>query len=309
MEKTEARLKCRKLALAQYGLMTRSQALGAGLSRRSIDWQLKRGNWHIIHPQVYVLDGIGRSWEQSILAACLWGGHTALASHRSAAALWGLADIESSEVEISTTRSLRSWNVITHRMSPGAKKDTGTKRKGIPLTSVDQTLLDLGGVIEPHRLEVALDDALNRRLTTLASLESAILIHARRGRPGSGALRPLVKSRTALTAIPESALETQLLGLLQAADVPLPIPQHEIRDGGRFVARVDFAYPDLRIAIEADGYRHHSGRHAWQRDLQRRNHLTAAGWLVLHVTWRDLDQRPKQLIHEVRQMLSIAGAG
>lgn len=208
--------------------------------------------------------------------------------------------------EVSTPRSLRSWSVVVHRVMPEAQ---ATKKRGIPLTGIDRTLLDLAGVLERHHLEVALDDALNRRLTTLASLESAILSHARKGRPGSGALRPLIKSRRALASVPESALETRFLGLLRAAQLPAPVTQYEIRDGGRFVGRVDFAYPDLRIAIEADGFRHHSNRDAWQRDLQRRNRLTAAGWSILHVTWRDLEQRSHQLVHELRQILSFPGAG
>ncbi len=309
MKSKEAKRKCRTLALAQYGLVTRRQALDAGMTRRAIDWQLERGNWHRVHPQVYVYDGVARSWEQSLLAACLWGGTRALASHRSAAALWGLASMESSAIEISTPRSLRSWSVVVHRVTAGDTQKVVTKKRGIPLTGIDQTLFDLGGVIPLHHLEVVLDDALNRRLTTLSSLESTVTILARSGRLGSGALRRLIKSRTGLAAIPESVLETRLLGLLETAQVPLPTSQYEIRDGGRFVARVDFAYPDLRIAIEADGFQHHSGRNAWQGDIQRRNRLTTAGWLVLHVTWRDLERRPQQLVHEVRQILSLSGAG
>ena len=174
MKSKEAKRKCRRLALAQYGLVTRSQALDAGMTRRAIDWQLERGNWHRVHPQVYVYDGVARSWEQSLLAACLWGGARALASHRSAAALWGLASMESSAIEISTPRSLRSWSVVVHRVTAGDTQKVVTKKRGIPLTGIDQTLFDLGGVIPLHHLEVVLDDALNRRLTTLSSLESTV---------------------------------------------------------------------------------------------------------------------------------------
>jgi very-short-patch-repair endonuclease len=79
--------------------------------------------------------------------------------------------------------------------------------------------------------------------------------------------------------------------------------QHEVREGGRVLARVDFAYPDLRIAIEVDGYRWHSGRARWERDLGRRNDLTALGWRVVHVTSSDLAHRPDRIVRMIAQAL------
>lgn len=145
-----------------------------------------------------------------MLAACLWGGTRTLAFHRSAAALWGLASMEPSVIEISTPRFLRSWSVVVHRATAGETQEVVAKKRGIPLTGVDQTLFDLGGVIPLHHLEVVFDDALNRRLTTLPSLESTVNAQARSGKLGSGALRKLIESRSELAAIPESALETKL---------------------------------------------------------------------------------------------------
>ena len=55
------------------------------------------------------------------------------------------------------------------------------------------------------------------------------------------------------------------------------------------MAIVDFAYPDIKLAIEAEGYRWHSSRARWERDLERRNELTALGWRVIHVTWAEFD--------------------
>jgi very-short-patch-repair endonuclease len=57
-----------------------------------------------------------------------------------------------------------------------------------------------------------------------------------------------------------------------------------IRDGRGFVARVDLAYPAQKLAIEADGYRYHSGRQVWERDLARNNELGGLGWMLLHFT-------------------------
>ncbi len=55
----------------------------------------------------------------------------------------------------------------------------------------------------------------------------------------------------------------------------------------RLIARFDLAYPDARIGVEFDSYRHHFGRQAWRRDQSRHNRATAAGWLVIHLTEHD----------------------
>jgi very-short-patch-repair endonuclease len=75
------------------------------------------------------------------------------------------------------------------------------------------------------------------------------------------------------------------------------------------VAVVDFAYPDRRIAIEVDGYRWHAGRRRWERDLARRNALTALGWRVLHVTAADIEQRPGDMLAIVRAALGGSPVG
>ena len=67
-----------------------------------------------------------------------------------------------------------------------------------------------------------------------------------------------------------------------------PVPQHEVREAGRFVARVDLAFPDLRIAIEYDGREVHERQDVFHRDRRRQNDLVRAGWTVLRFTAADL---------------------
>jgi very-short-patch-repair endonuclease len=99
---------------------------------------------------------------------------------------------------------------------------------------------------------------------------------------------------------PASRLEAKVAERLKQSDLPRPESQWEVRDGGRLLARVDFAYPEAKLAIEADGYRFHSGRAAWQRDRVRSNALTSRGWLVLRVTWDDLSRRSDEVAAEIR---------
>jgi very-short-patch-repair endonuclease len=51
---------------------------------------------------------------------------------------------------------------------------------------------------------------------------------------------------------------------------------------GGFIARLDLAWPERKVAIEYDGA-HHLSRRQHSRDLERHNRLRAAGWTVLQV--------------------------
>ena len=93
---------------------------------------------------------------------------------------------------------------------------------------------------------------------------------------------------------PESPQETRLRLLLVRSGLPVPVAQHVVRHGSRFVARVDFAWPQCRLALEYDGA-WHGEREQFARDRERLNRLLAVGRRVVFVTARDL-HRPQELL-------------
>jgi very-short-patch-repair endonuclease len=178
-------------------------------------------------------------------------------------------------------------------------------RAGFRITSPHRTLFDLARVVSVDRLEAALDDALRRGLTSVGQLEETVRRLASQGRKGSGAFRKLVAERASRHVLPESTLESRLLRALAEAWLPAPTCQFEVHTGSGLVARVDFAYPECRLAIEADGYRYHSGRPEWQRDLRCQNSLLSEGWRVLGNTWRDVIERPDFVAGETRRQREL----
>ncbi|MFV2086591.1 endonuclease domain-containing protein [Micromonospora sp. LOL_021] len=91
--------------------------------------------------------------------------------------------------------------------------------------------------------------------------------------------------------------------LLHDAGLPRPVPQHKVADPqGRFIGRVDLAYPQWRIALEYEGD-HHRGRATFRRDVHRYNALRAAGWLVLRFTADHVLRRSGQVAQDVRQAI------
>jgi hypothetical protein len=95
----------------------------------------------------------------------------------------------------------------------------------------------------------------------------------------------------------ESPQETRLRLLMQRAGLPAPTAQYRVFDDRGFVARVDFAFPELRLAIEYDGA-WHADAGQLGRDRRRLNRLQAAGWTVFFVTAADMHD-PDRLVAEL----------
>lgn len=79
-----------------------------------------------------------------------------------------------------------------------------------------------------------------------------------------------------------------------------PLAQHRVCDAqGRFVARVDFAFPTEMVAIELDGVAFHSDGDSFQRDRERQNRLTLLGWRVLRFTYWDVAMAGEWVVNTV----------
>ena len=255
--------------------------------------------WSRLYPAVYRVAGVPETWRQALMAACLAWGDGVVVSHIAAAALWGLVGFEPGRIELSAPRmQRRARGHHVHHPIALARTDV-TTLDGIPVTTVARTLIDLAGCVEPHLLEEALDDALRRGLVRVAQLRRRLDASGRAGRRGSRLLGEMIEVRAGNGRVPESVFETRLLRVLRAARLPMPSLQHAI---GRY--RVDFAYPERRVAIEADGFRWHSSRARWDRDIERRNALAVLGWTVIHVTWPQLQHRPEEVVDAVRATLA-----
>jgi very-short-patch-repair endonuclease len=286
---------CDRVAAKQHGLISREQAIAAGLTPRMVSVRLGTRRWRPArHCEVYAVGAAPATWEQSVMAACIWAGPGTVASHRAAAALWRLDEQRPGRPEVTTRRAVRSdVVVVVHRSNSLTEMDI-TRIGAIPATLVARTLLDLAGVVSPGCLEAAAVDACRRSLTSVPELEALLQRVGGRGCRGASALRKFLAEIDGLGSAPESPLELQVMRFLKRHRLPTPIRQFPVRDRGRLIARVDFAYPELRIAIEADGYRYHSAPASWRRDRQKFTELSALGWIVIYVTADDLRLRPRQ---------------
>ncbi len=288
----------------QYGLVTRRQAVQIGLSDRQIDLRVSDGRWFRDHRGVYRAAVVPSSWENRLLGAVLTS--RGLASHRCAAALWGLDRYRQPPVEIAVPweRRVEVPGVVLHRSKQWDLRDESVRRD-IPCTGIERTILDCGAVVSMRTLEVLAESAIRQQLTTWGALIETLSDHSARGRDGCGTLRELLKLRFGNRRIPLSTFSRLVAEALVKAGLPRPVLEYRIVDSeGRHVLQVDLAWPHLKKAWELDGLQFHFGREDVERDRRKRNAAIAEGWTIQEILWSMyMDERP-QLIAMARKFLA-----
>lgn len=287
----------------QFGVFTRDQALAAGFPDSTIRRRLRSGAWDAIHPRVYHATGSPLPWKGTTAAAWLACGGPAVISRRSAAALWelGIDPPEVPEITAPWTRRPRASGVCLLRTRRWVEVER-VRLGALVVTSVRQTLLDLAASGPEIHAEVALDAAHRRGRIDLLALDRWLVPLEQRGVAGARRLRRLVGVRDPDRPI-ESELETLLFALLRRYGLPLPIPQYRIRTRSGWY-RVDFAYPEERLALEGDGRIGH-GPDRFEDDRARDNALADAGWDRRHITKRMISERPDEVAWTVGTGLGL----
>ncbi len=294
-----------RFTAAHHGVFQVADAIAAGFTYSQIRQRKARGEWVSEYDTVLRIAGTPDSHHGRLLAVCRAAGARAVVSHRAATWLYECPGGSATLVEISCLRWRRSrqMGIRVHETKALTAADA-TVIGGIPVTTIERTLLDLGAVRNLPTVELALEHALHRRLTTLEALDRAVARLARSGRPGVTTLRTLVQARLATPTVPtESARETMLMQLIRDAGLPDPTRQFKIYDGREFLGRVDLSYPDARITIEYDSDEFHTGYVATAADSTRRHRLIQAHWLPITAVKADLADGGRHFIGALRVAL------
>lgn len=117
-------------------------------------------------------------------------------------------------------------------------------------------------------------------------------------------MRPFMKVIELMDPAAESAPESRLRVRIVMAGLPIPTAQYEVTRDGTFLARVDLAWPELKIAVEYDG-RWHASASQLERDRRRLNRLLGADWLVFHVTADHMRHGLDDLLNEIHAAIKV----
>jgi hypothetical protein len=300
LEKRELKARFR----AQHGLIRRDEARVLGVTAKQERLWMAGGDWERFGHRAIRLAGTTRTPEQDLLAACMNGGPTAVASHQSAAWLWGIWPVpDRHAITIARGGAARPAGVDVHR--PVDYPERVVTRRAILCTNPLRTLVDLAAVSTEDELDGAVDQALARRLLTVGAIEAEVDRLGRPGRSGAGLMRRALQRRGLTGALHPSVLESRTLRLLRQFGIePLGT---EVRMGpdGRY--RVDIVLAS-DVIMEVDGFAYHFDPEQMAEDKRRRTQIRQGGTTVLEYTWRDIVHEPGRVISEVRRALARSAA-
>lgn len=238
-----------------------------------------------------------RGFSEFVAAVALVMAPDQFFSHTTAARLWGapLPRIvqDGGEVHVSTIGDgvrMRRPGVVSHRIAASMPVELD----GRSIANPADTWFQCAGLLGVGALVAVGDHIVGRnQLATIDDLRAAVA-------PGA---RHVVRARTALELVrtgSESAMETWWRLAVVEAGFDEPELNLDVHDGsGRFLGRVDMAWPEHRIALEYDGD-HHRERDVFQHDQQRDNGFVVNDWIVVHATAADR-ARPAVLFQRLRQ--------
>jgi very-short-patch-repair endonuclease len=285
------------IAGAQHGLITSGQLEALGLSRPALTQRVEAGRLHRLRRGVYAVGHISLSLTAQRLAAVLACGNRAVASHTTAAAMWGLRQTSSPTHHVTAPAHPRSRHDIrVHRRA--LQDDDKSRRDGVPVTSLARTLVDLGDVVPAVQVRNALVRAEQARLLEMTAIERA-LARAKRTR-GAAALREVLRVYDDRWQQTRSELELAFHDLIVANHLPEPEINAWIAD--RFL--VDALWRRQRLIAEVDGETFHGTPSARRDDARRDRALRGHGFLVLRFGFREVIHQPGEVARRLGEALA-----
>ena len=250
-----------RIAAGSHGIVTRAELLGAGVLEGAIKRRVSKGTLLTEYKGVYRVGHRAPSLEARYLAAVRACGDGALLCGRAAAYLYGILKRPVPPPEVVAHTERRIEGVKTRRCRHMDRRDA-TMLRGIPITTVPRTLVDIAAVLDIDELIRVCHEADVRYRTTPPQVE-VVLVRRPRS-PGAGKLRRVLWGDVQVSL---SKLERGFLERLR--EEKLPVPETNIVATER---RVDCRWREHGVTVELISYRYHHTRYAWEQD-----HLRARG--------------------------------
>jgi hypothetical protein len=299
------------LAAPRAGIVSRTTLLANGWSPSGITRAVNRGELIVVTRGVYRTAGspwTRRAAQHTVIALL---GEDAALSRWTAAELLGIHDPVPGPMHAVIPHLRRpptgAESLVRVTRTSGDLEAARRTVHGLPITDAAHTVLDLAAHMTEARLAELAAAALRTRATSIPELREHL--ERQQHAPGRARLVSVLGLLADDAAGTRSDVEVAACHALVGAGLPRPVLAHRVRDArGRFVAEVDLAYPDQRIAIEIDGYRWHSSPARKRSDEERQNRLVVLGWTVLRFSATDVRVRPGHVVATVAAALRRSGA-
>jgi hypothetical protein len=290
-----------KLFREQHGVVYRAQLLRLGMTDRQFHYRLETGAWLQVYPGIYRSAARPVTFAQQLLAAHFAAGPQSVASHDSAAWLWGLLPHPPGRPTLTVPPRLHPQpsGVKIHRLD--LDRTPVSYRRTIPCTNPLRTLVDLAATASHQTVVAAVDEALSTRLVSGQAIKAELERRTARGRRGVRPLREIL-TRTG----GDRDATCQRVGKVHGA---APRPMGHSHRGSRGQDRPRRSLPPgfmllHPVAMEVDGYTDHWSPEAAAHDHARRNELRLGGLFLLVYTWIDVRADQGRMYQEITTALA-----
>jgi hypothetical protein len=255
----------------------------------------KVGRLHRVHQGVYVVGQRRLTWEGWCMAAVL-ASYPAVASHWSAAWLWGLLRSGPETIDVTCRGGRRAARPFRVHRADLARRDL-SRRDGIPVTSLSRTILDVAVTARPRTVRRQIQLANDAKLLDLREMHD--LLGRTKGHKGQAKVRAALALYEEAPPFTRSGLEERFREVVRDAGLPAPSMNF-------FVAghEIDAYWPEERFGVELDVYETHGSRLSFEEDRERDDALLHAGIETTRVTGRRLDRDPEGVVDSVRRHLA-----
>lgn len=272
----------------QSGLVTREQALAAGLTEKAIRWRVTSARWSVVHPRVYLTEPGRTGWDLRAVAALLHVGRPSALHGVSAGQAWTLIDRPDDPIEV----------VVPIERS-------GRPRDGITIVRSRHFDERLDPTAWPHRVsaahtvfDLAAGHSLDRAVALMAKAQQLHLctpdqlLRALASRPRQPRRRLILEALGEVRDGVESAAEYRYVRDVERAH-RLPAGHRQAPAAGQ--RHRDSAYDELKVVVEVDGRLGHEGWAAQAADRRRDIDGAVSGWLTVRPTWLEVAHAPCRL--------------
>jgi hypothetical protein len=283
----------------QGGVVTTGQLLSV-LSRSQLDTRIQRGDVIKVWPGVY-----SREAPDTLVrlrGLDLRAGEPVAICLSSAAAVYGF--------DTEDVGDLHVLNPVRHQLR-GSDGLVVHRREGAPLSEVDGrpatspawTAVEVARGLRRPRTLATLDAALRSGTCDRRELWRAAAAQA--GRRGIVQVRELIPLAAGEA---ESPMESEARLVMLDGGLPMPELQYEVIDRSGRLWRLDFAWPDAKLAVEYDGFDWHSDPESLRRDRQKKAALREMGWSVMSVVADDVRRRHWDMVRRIEGELGSSRA-
>jgi predicted transcriptional regulator of viral defense system len=285
-----------ELASRQHGVVTTRQLARLGYGRNSASKANRVGRLRRIHRGVYAVGHEPLTWQGHCTAAVL-AARPAVASHLSAAWLWGLTRGRApSRIDVTSPVRRRAKREFRVHFADLLANDRAM-REGVAVTSWARTMLDMAATSDDSQVQKQIKRSEERNKFDLRKLDD--VLDRNRRHPGAGRLRRVLRAYRPDPATTRSQLERRFRSLVRRAGLPEPSMNYQVAG-----IELDAYWEAERFVVELDVYATHGDPGAFESDRTRQSDLLLRGIQMIRVTDVRLEQEPKAVIADVAAHLA-----